>query len=240
MWGSSAAINHSLCCFGGIQKGNWSTRVLNHWPKSHTDSVAFWLISFNSVIHCDSILGFLNSTTIACLICANVLVYLVGAVLWYFIHHIRARSLNVVVNYTILKPSSCTSLAIHMASHINKCFSRSSDPFPWNTGILNSSPILFFGILLLGVFNWTVTTTIFFPLIWPTTLPLWQLNALLPLLIWLSLLFNYDKTLVLTSYLGDSHGVVGSTRFSAWEMLCGHSSPLGWYSSSSSIRPSSI
>ena len=139
MWGSSAAINHSLCCSGANSKLTWSIRALNFWSKSHTDSDGSCLMSLSSVIHCDSDLGFLKSFIMAILTWTSVL----GTAEVYFIYHVKARSLSVVTNYTSLILSSWIALMVHTASHRNQCCSGSSAPVPFNIGSFISSPILF-------------------------------------------------------------------------------------------------
>jgi hypothetical protein len=61
MCGRRETMNYSLLCSSGIWKVNQPIKVLNLWSNSHTGSTTFCLISFISVIHCGSDLGFLNS-----------------------------------------------------------------------------------------------------------------------------------------------------------------------------------
>ena len=60
--GIKEAINHSLCCTFEIWKLTLAINVLNLWAKSQKDSIGSFLISFISVIHCDSSFILLNSS----------------------------------------------------------------------------------------------------------------------------------------------------------------------------------
>ena len=140
MWGNSATTNHSWCCCGGNSKFTCLGNVLNLWSKSHTDSCCIYLISFNSVIHCDSNLSFLNSFFSSSLISWIVLGYC--ALVENFINQVRALSLKVVVNCTLLISSFYTCLIFHTASQRKKCCSGSSAPMPRKIGSLISSPIV--------------------------------------------------------------------------------------------------
>ena len=68
MCGNSVVMNHFLNFSSGILKVNRLVSVLNHWSNSQTGSATFCLISFSSIIHYDSDLGFLNSAINAFLI----------------------------------------------------------------------------------------------------------------------------------------------------------------------------
>lgn len=53
-----------------------------------------------------------------------------GAITLYFIYHVKVMSLKLVSNYAIV-----TCFTDHIASHMNRCFSSSSLPIPWNAKI---------------------------------------------------------------------------------------------------------
>ena len=90
-------------------------------------------------MHCDSDLGFLKYLIMAVLTCTSVL----GIAEVYFIYHVKAHSLSVVTNYTILIFSSWSPLMVHTASNKNQCCSWCSSPVPLKVGSFISSPILF-------------------------------------------------------------------------------------------------
>ena len=148
MCGNNATMNHSWCCCSAMSKLTISKRILILWLNSHTICIGFCFISFSSVIHCDSNLGFLNSLINTVLTCTRVLAYL----LEYFINQFNALSLNVVVNYAILISLFWTYMTFHIASHKNQCCSGSSNPVPLNIGSLISSSIMF---LWVGCVYWT-------------------------------------------------------------------------------------
>jgi len=162
-----------------------------------------WLCIGFLELNYQSLSNFIKSYS---LISTKVIACPASIMLWYFMHHIRARSLKVVESYTILEASYCTCLVAHINLHINRCFSGSLNPFPSNTSILYSSPIPLLGILLFRIHDWTKTTTTLFP-IFQITKPLpWQFTPLVPLLFWLSLPLNCDEILVLTFDLRDTWG----------------------------------
>lgn len=117
-------------------------RDLNHWSKSHSDSLAPCLISFNSVTPNNSDLGFLNSKTSAVLISSRVLVVLAGVVVWNFMYQTSGRSLKVVSSWAIWASWSWSCFVFHIASQRKICCYGSCDPFLLKTDILKSSAIL--------------------------------------------------------------------------------------------------
>ena len=129
-------MNHSLFYSSGIWKVNQLVKVLNLWSNSQTGLANIFLISFSSVIHCDSDLGFLNSVINAFLIWFSGL----GCECpWTsFMYQLSARSLRVVLNWVLLTASLVTFLIFHTASHRNQCWSGSSDPSPLKIGSLIS------------------------------------------------------------------------------------------------------
>ena len=137
IWGNKATMNHSLCFAGPIVKLTWSSRTLNLWSKSQTDSPRLCWISFNSVIHCDFDLGFLNSLIIVALISSKTWFW----VLEKFINQVKDRSLKEVTSCALLTSWSKMFLVVHTASHKNKNCYGSSDLVPLNTGSLISSII---------------------------------------------------------------------------------------------------
>jgi len=163
-------------------------------------------------MYCNSNFGFLNSFNNSCVIYAKVLAWPIGVVLCSFMYHTSAQPLKVVSNYIIFTTSSWTFFAAQIVSHTNRCCSGSFDPTPWNSGSLNVWPnpaILFCVVPPLGDVG----------LLWPDVLfPLLWLDALLPLLwlllFWLPLLSisTFEKSSIVTSDLGDAHGVVDSTQ----------------------------
>ena len=92
-------------------------------------------------MHCDSDFGFLNSFLNSSLI--SCMVFGCCVLVENFMNHVRALSLNVVANYTLLVSSSCTCLMLHTTSQKKKCWSGSFALVPQKTGNLISSPILF-------------------------------------------------------------------------------------------------
>jgi len=98
MWGNNATMNDILCCCEEILKFSLSMNVLNLWSKAHTIALGLCFIYFNSVIHCDSDLGFLNSNINTILISSRVLMWPAGTVGWNFMYQTKALSLNVVAN----------------------------------------------------------------------------------------------------------------------------------------------
>jgi hypothetical protein len=95
--GNRVVRNHSLFFSFGILKVNLPIRVLNLWLNFQTSLATFFLISFSSVIHCDSKLGFLNCAISAFLISFNVLGYTSS---WTsFMYHPNVQSLNVVISW---------------------------------------------------------------------------------------------------------------------------------------------
>ena len=134
-------MNHSRCCCAGNSKFTCPSNVLNLWSKSHIDSCGSCLISFSSVMHCDSDLGFLNCFFNSSLI--SFIVFGCCALDENFINHVRDLSLNVVVNCSLLISSLYTCLIFHTASQRKKCWSGSSAPMPRKIGSLISSPIPF-------------------------------------------------------------------------------------------------
>ena len=140
MYDNNAAINHSWCCCAGNSKWTCPSSVLNLWSKSHTDSCGICFISFSSVMHCDSDLGFLNSFFNSFLI--SWMVFGCYVIVENFINHVRDLSLNVVATCTFLISSLCTYLMFHTTSHRKKCWSGSSAPMPRKIGNFISSPIM--------------------------------------------------------------------------------------------------
>jgi hypothetical protein len=148
---------------------------------------------------------FLELFNIVCLTSANVLVCPIGVVVWYFMYHNNVWSLNVVSNYAILASSYWMFFTIHIVSQMNKRCFGSSFPAPWKKSILRvgSSPSIMFYM-------------VFFPnntnLLWlDILLPILWLLLLLLLLSLLPSLTKIDKAYDLTSFLGDTHRVMGST-----------------------------
>jgi hypothetical protein len=110
--------------------------ILSALIETHTDYVCTCLMSFMSVMYCNSEFGFLNSFNSAFFISTKVMYYHVCIMLCNFIYHTSAQPLNVVSNYTIVTASSCMFLAAQTISHTNKCCYGSSDPTPLNSRIL--------------------------------------------------------------------------------------------------------
>ena len=103
MCGKREIMNHSLLFSSWIWKLKWPIKVLNLWSNSHTGSTILCLISFISVMHYDSNLGFLNSTISEVLMVFNGL----GVSPWTnFMYHLSAWSLRVVLNWAHLTSSS--------------------------------------------------------------------------------------------------------------------------------------
>ena len=113
---SSVAMNHSLCCSGGILKLTWPINTLNHWSNSHTNSIVVCLVSFSSVIQCDSNFEFLNYDTNAFLISSNEAVELVTE---YFIYQVSTLSRSNMMSCTLFTSSLVICLVVHNASTIN-------------------------------------------------------------------------------------------------------------------------
>ena len=74
--GNKVEINHCLCCTLDIWKLTLAINVLNLWLKSQTNLVGNHLIYLIFVIHCDSNLGFLNSSISFSWIWSNVLCWI--------------------------------------------------------------------------------------------------------------------------------------------------------------------
>jgi len=136
--------------FIGIWNANRSFNILNICSYSHSNSFTICLISFNSVMHCDSDLSFWNFFNRACLTSANVLVCYAGVIVWYFIYHNNAQFLNVVFNYAIFTSSSWIFFTVHIVSQMKKYLCGSSFPAPWKTYILKvgSTPTIVFYVIL--------------------------------------------------------------------------------------------
>ena len=116
IWGKSPAINHSRCCASGIWHVMRFINTLNRWSKSHADFSGICLISFISVIHCDSDFGFWNSLSNAYLISTSDLSCPGGVVALNFMYHVKALSLNVVSSCAILAWSVGVCFTAHTAS----------------------------------------------------------------------------------------------------------------------------
>jgi len=106
MCDNNPAINNSLCCTSGIWNDNRSFSTLNIWSKSQTNSFIIFLISFISVMHYDSDLGFWNSFNSNWFTSTHVLVCLACVVFWYFMYHNSTHSMKVVSNYAVFTSSS--------------------------------------------------------------------------------------------------------------------------------------
>ena len=116
----------------------WSINTLNRWSKSKLDSPTLCLISFSSIIHYDSDLGFLNSLKRATWISPRVL----ALPSKNFMYQFNARSLKVVTIWLAFMSESVTFLTLHTTSHKNQCCWGSSDPVPWNNESLISLPAI--------------------------------------------------------------------------------------------------
>jgi hypothetical protein len=115
--GKREVMNYSLFFSSGNLKFSRPIRFLNLWSNSQTGSATFCLISFSSIIHFDSELGFLNSEINAFLISLS---GLGCASPWTsFLYQLNARSLSVVLNWFLLTTSSVIFLILHTASHRN-------------------------------------------------------------------------------------------------------------------------
>ena len=115
MCGRSAAINHSLCCTSDIWKLTLSIKFLNHWSKSHTDSVDNYLISLISVMHCDSDLGFLNSQIIASQISSRLFSGVPTGTTQNFINQLSIWPLRVVIICALFQSMFWTKWTIQTA-----------------------------------------------------------------------------------------------------------------------------
>lgn len=112
--------------------------TLNRWSNSHTYSVADCLISFNTMMHCDSDLDFLNFHTNAFLISSIEAVELDTK---YFVYHASALSHSVMTRRAFFTSSSVIYLTFYTASATNQNWSGSSDPSPLKIGTLMSLTI---------------------------------------------------------------------------------------------------
>jgi len=125
---------HSRCWTSWIWNCSLSKKILNHWSQSHMDSLAIFLISLNSFMHCDSDLGFLNSFSRSLFISVKDLIYPISVVSFYFMYHVLALYMNVVSSCSILDASSVILFTNHICSHLKLCHSTSSLVIHWNAG----------------------------------------------------------------------------------------------------------